>query len=266
MKIGRKVILALLASSTVVLVGFGVLASKLVLDGHRELEDAQIRSDTMRAADSTSNEIQVVANKLQDWAVWDDSYEYLLGKGPEFERRNITPAAFSGLSLCGMAFFDLKGEPVVARTFRDEALEPMPFSITAAITEAIDPLKVVQSGESRSGLVYHENHVYIVAAAPVVPSAEDKPPSGTIVFVREVEQSLLAQVCRLTKLDVAMFRCDEVAAFANKEPASLKKGMTLVEEADDSISGWTTLHDTHDQPVLFLKATTRREILLHASV
>lgn len=263
MRIGRKVILALLASSTVVLVGFGILACRLVLDGHRELEDEQIRSDTMRSADSTLNEIQVVANKLQDWAVWDDSYEYLQGTGPEFERRNITPVGFTGLSLCGMVFFDTKGELVCARSYKDESLAPMTAAMTAAVADAVEPLKVAQTGESRSGLLSFDNRVYIVASAAVVPSTEVKPPSGVLVFVREVEQSLLDQVRKLTKLDVLMFRQDEAAAHVNKEAASLSQGETFVETSETSVSGWTTLNDTHGRPVLFLKATTPREIFSH---
>ncbi len=263
MKIGRKVILTLLASSIVVFVAFGLLASKLVLDGHRELEDAQIRSDVMRAADSTLNEVTVVANKLQDWAVWDDSFEFLQGKGPEFEKRNITPVGFTGLSLCGMVFFDLNGVPLTARTYEDETLVPMSPSLLTAISEAVFPVNVSKSGESVSGIICHQNRTYIVAAAAVVPSSGEMPSSGAIVFVREVNQSLLEQVCKLTKLEVSLFRRDEPAVIAADQSYALEQGMSLVESTATSVTAWTPINDLHKRPALYVKATTPRDILRH---
>jgi sensor domain CHASE-containing protein len=85
------------------------VAQTFMLGSFIELEE----ETTSRTMESARNRLDDLVGELAiavgDWAPWDDTYWYVLGKNPAYEEANLTEGSFSNLKLNTMVFIDASG-------------------------------------------------------------------------------------------------------------------------------------------------------------
>ena len=91
-----------------IIVNLFVLRSVL-LNRFIDLEEAYVHDNLERVIQAVSQEL-VHLNKLNiDWAHWDDTYEFMLTKDPDYISSNLTEDTVSGLSLNFIYYIDNQG-------------------------------------------------------------------------------------------------------------------------------------------------------------
>lgn len=97
-----------LRARTLLLLGTGIavltltgalLASTLWLGNLRDLEVREMERNLERLEGVLRHEERTLLGTAQDWAEWDETFEFARGKNPGFPRKNILPETFEGLRL-----------------------------------------------------------------------------------------------------------------------------------------------------------------------
>lgn len=76
------------------------------------LEDKYIIENVERTKKEIFKEIEVLDTIVMDWAVWDNSYQFMIDKNPEYIKANLSEDTLNNLKINIMLFIDNKGNLV----------------------------------------------------------------------------------------------------------------------------------------------------------
>lgn len=112
MKIGQKVCLGLLLVTAIVFAGAYFFVAPSLSKAFSATQKAKAQSDLERASESISTEFKSILRQALDWGAWDDTYEFVKGRKPEYRQVNLTQNLFDTTGLDLLFILDAKGKVV----------------------------------------------------------------------------------------------------------------------------------------------------------
>ena len=170
------------------------LLSRDYLIGHfASLKSVIQRKDiesVSKSIDRTYNEIGSLA---VDWAVWDETDQFLQENNPEFIEEYFVPETFSSLGIDLVVLADKQGRTQYAARFAQDtstlhavngeaAAMMLPGGYFGNLEQRLAPPKAI---------ITLEGMPFLVTARAVYPTNGDGPSSGVILFGRQVDGNLL---------------------------------------------------------------------------
>ena len=105
--IGIMAVMLILTAGMVYLILHTVMQDKINI-----LEDKYIIENVERTKKEIFKEIEVLDTIVMDWAVWDNSYQFMIDKNPEYIKANLSEDTLNNLKINIMLFIDNKGNLV----------------------------------------------------------------------------------------------------------------------------------------------------------
>ena len=105
--IGIMAVMLILTAGMVYLILHTVMQDKINI-----LEDKYIIENVERTKKEIFKEIEVLDTIVMDWAVWDNSYQFMIDKNPEYIKANLSEDTLNNLKVNIMLFIDNKGNLV----------------------------------------------------------------------------------------------------------------------------------------------------------
>jgi Signal transduction histidine kinase len=188
-----------------------------------ELERESARKAAERAVALVEDDLDQLDVIVRDWAFWDDSWNYMKDRSPEFARSNLSDAALIPLDIGGIAMLDARGNVVFSGPGGGRQNAPFMKNFNAAGVKA----------ESR-GLSLSMGLLYLVDARPILRSDGGGEPRGTLMMARPITAERVARYSRLLDMSVRV-------STEQHEPAG--KGGSLLSESARSITAKAPLID-----------------------
>ncbi len=251
----------------VILVGAAFLLSRYVILRNLENAEKQVVLGYMEGIDALlEKEKRGIDSTLYDWSSWDDTYEFVQSRNQEYIDNNILSNPFSYLELNMMVFLDLSGNIVHAQAYNLESDEfvPVPQVVQTYLSGNHQDFQDADGGYI--GLTAFPGiPPLVIAARPVLPSFEDKPSQGTLVFGRFFTASVIDNLNIYTDSDISAYTTDDTTAPPDVRDIlseySADAPDIFVKNVDDRIvAGYRIMHDIHDEAVLILKLETTRNV------
>jgi diguanylate cyclase (GGDEF)-like protein/PAS domain S-box-containing protein len=156
-------------------------------------------ADAMREVNRAIDvEIQALDVSAHDWSAWDDVYDYVVSRDPEFHEASLADASYleMGLASDALVIVNLQGDVVdelIGRKFsRDET------AVAELHRLILGPHGLAErANETSSGLVgvlRAGDQAMIFAARPIINSEETAPSRGAFVLARAITPSVLARL------------------------------------------------------------------------
>ena len=101
--IGIMAVMLILTAGMVYLILHTVMQDKINI-----LEDKYIIENVERTKKEIFKEIEVLNTIVMDWAVWDNSYQFMIDKNPEYIKANLSEDTLNNLKVNIMLFIDNK--------------------------------------------------------------------------------------------------------------------------------------------------------------
>lgn len=252
---------------TVLLISFLIMnqaLSYIISQDFSQLEQRAIQKNVLRVSDALQGRIDELAVKLSDWSQWDDTYEFLMNRNEEYIQSNLQSEALGLLRINVVVLTDLEGEVVFQKQVRDGQVA-VPSKIF------LDHLKrdIVEKHISPEGVhgetVRLPEGVMMYVMRPITSSDGSAPVNGYIAFGYFFDQAVLAEMARITHLEIqAVFYDDRSATgeMAYVWNRLSPENPILIEDPRDNqnIVGNILLSDIYGQPTLFLRVLLDREI------
>ncbi len=176
MKIHTKTLLIFSLAIALLLSAAFVLTTQIILGQYRQLEHDLMLQRVERFHLDLQARLRPITSAVGDWGPWDDLFEFMQGRRPNFEEVNLGAPALSNLGLNFLSFWDNDGR-LVAGQFLNEstgAVEPLPGEVVESIrASGLVPQKV--PGDSASGRILVGKRVCLVSAAPITHSDRSGP-------------------------------------------------------------------------------------------
>ena len=87
-----KIVLSIISVIMIALFAILYVSKAIVLEGFARLEKKSIQKDIKRVENSINSEFSDLTKLCEDWAPWDDTREFMLGKNLQYEASNKSQA------------------------------------------------------------------------------------------------------------------------------------------------------------------------------
>ncbi|MCK6481303.1 MAG: HAMP domain-containing protein [Planctomycetes bacterium] len=254
-----------LRARTLLLLGTGIavltltgalLASTLWLGNLRDLEVREMERNLERLEGVLRHEERTLLGTAQDWAEWDETFEFARGKNPGFPRKNILPETFEGLRLDFMSILGARRsvwrrDPATGEVVRSDMEEP----------HADD------GREARTEIWSKGGTAVVVARRAIKRSGGEGEPAGTLLLGRNLDEDAVSALGSLARVSLrAVAPGDrsppwwEAGVGASPREAGERERAIRARD-DDTLEGEILLRDSHHEPALLLVVEEPREIL-----
>ena len=262
----RKILLIIGATATVLIIGLSAVLIALLTRGFGRLDEQAVQRSVQQAVDALQVQLNTLASKAADWAVWDESYQFIEDRNPQFIQSNCSDATFEVLGLSLMMFVDSSGRVVYAKAFDlGRGVErPLPVGLDRWLAPGGLLLQHSRWDSVQTGIIELPEGLMLVAVRPVLNSQRSGPVRGTVIFGRFVDRGVTAQIARLTQAPVAIHGAQErrqSAEFVAPDGAFISPHQVTTQVLDaDWIAGYAELKDLRGKPAVLLQVRVPREV------
>jgi sensor domain CHASE-containing protein len=272
MSIRAKTILSLFITMVGMIVIFYFTLCRIVSGGFAAVEnDAAIRN-VERVRETYASGIEALCAKTSDWAMWDDAYQFVQDRNPEWVQANIAPSAMSGMGLAAILVFDNAGELVTSAGYfaAGDRLAPVPPRVVSEHFSKASPLvHHAKPSDKKSGLLFTPGSPPLLfCSMPVLPTSGEGVPRGAMVFAKAFDRTAHEALMRTTKLALAFG--EEGAAGTPEAIAAQLRGMPAdtARQIDTSnpktLVGYTRFEDFYGKKNLIARIEMPRDVLAQA--
>jgi len=252
-------------------VSFVWVLNSVVTASFSSLEKTAMMRDAARVQAVFDAEVDGLRSVSGDWAVWTETYDFIAGNNPGYPTENLTANSLSVIGVDFMLFLDGQGRVVHAA-----ALDPVTGALiepTRVFTQAVAKLNAVippsvDERGARSGLVTVPGGSAAVVFEGISTSDGRVPPNGTLVVGQYVDDAQVAEVERVSKLDVTAVSPADRGRVLPGHPVAGEEalGRVYVDTSDPRvIEAWATLRGLDGNPGLFYAITEPRTSMQRAS-
>lgn len=246
-----------------------IVYHQVLLPSFLDLERQHIKSNVLRVTQAIGNELSHLSVLTNDWAAWDDTYEYIQDQNPDYESSNLVDSTFSLNKLNLILLIDKSGKKVWGKVFAEDFVTPIsvpPFDLDEFPADF--PLLKYGSGtvplnkQHTYGLITTGAGPMLCAARPVLDSLDNGPSRGTLIMGRLFNKDLIQKIGRLTGIHYTATPIEKQPSVSNTQ---LKENFEELHyrEAGGSFLASTTYTDILGEPALEITVIEKRDILDH---
>ncbi len=202
------------------LFGFAVLGflfNNALLGGYIQLDKVDLDDNAARVQRILDERRLDLEAKNSDWGAWDEAFQYIKHENDSFENKNLTENVFMGMRISVIAYLDDELRVISAKQFSTKVgkIVDVPKEDLTFLYKGSELISRSEQS-TYSGLIRFKGEPAIIAAKKVSKGDGSGPPTGRVVFIRLLDEDLLASLSKQALLDVR-FEEDNGFDFPSKQ-------------------------------------------------
>jgi len=202
---------------------------------------------------------------VTDWAVWDDTMEYVLGEYDEYYDENLDWGYIGELGMSFAAIFDSEANMLWGEAYADDnSIVPLESIFPGGINTGHPLLSPKKENGLMSGFINTPHGPAIVSSSAILWNNGDGPVGGHMLVGKLLDEERMAYMSRtmLTKLDLVQgdlpFLLPEFDV-AYEQLITGAKRFVVVKQAD-LVYGLSLMRDITGQPIGMLRVANESRI------
>ena len=263
MKLLTKASLIISITLLIVLSLFYLVMNHILLDKYTILESMEIQGDLERISDAIRYEIKINNNKLGDWAIWNETYQFIQNHNQDYIKNNLSNDEMATLGINVMVFIDNNKKIVATRTY--------PQHSSWQVTELIEYIRHSPNLLSHTfkessiyGLVTLANSLLILASRPILRNDKTGPIMGTLLFGKFFDTTLSQAITQRLRLNIRFYAGAEAQQHPSLQPAlaalARSQPFWVSPKNNQLVEGFTWFYDLNNQPSLLIQLSKNRPI------
>lgn len=198
---------------------FGIYRSWVVLPKLQEQQLFWQQKEVLVAQQALLNELSQLKTINYDYAVWDESYDFMQSFNQDYIDSNFLPDTFHSLKIDGSYFFDDKGKLVWGKGFDRNKLTALDFPeliingpniAQRLVIKSTEP-NVIRPGQMTAPIVEHatvygaiasQYGVVFFSATQIKKSNRSGDNAGFLVFLQLLRPDVLMRLSQLTGMQI----------------------------------------------------------------
>lgn len=170
-----------------------------VLPSFSALEEQAAERNQSRVLEAIQLQKDQVASSAGDYAIWDDTYDFMAGVAPAYEEKNVTAESLKTLGVNYFVAIDVAGRVVLDSGFAFDADEPRPLKLLSADRLPPDSplLSRARDVEIRSSLIQTPQGLAVIGISPILRSDRSGTQTGTLVLGRLLDMGAIRSATRV---------------------------------------------------------------------
>lgn len=216
MKLKYKTIIIALCSAAVLLgITYGIFY--WVFYGYVDTaQRSQVDKDFEMVETIIENEKENLNSILKDWAYWDDTFNFINDRNPNYVTANLNDESLENLNLNMMLFVNQTGEVV---GYGDFALtEEQSAMLMEKISQNNFYTGLLTDDEDvKTNLMILDGQPYLIASGRVNNSSRNTVSNGSMVMIKTVDDEMTAYISELTGVNVELREVGTVAVILENQ-------------------------------------------------
>lgn len=256
---GRTLIIVLVMLAC--LTFFLVYNVKTILHrGITQLENQYIYEHMERVQYEIDNQINNVQVIVDDWAPWDDSYNFMEDRNKGYIDANLTRACLKNLDINLIMFVSTSGENFYSKYIDSEGKEK---TVPDDLIQFLQKERLSNKNNTtfrQKGIINLREGPMIIASSPILTSNSQGPAHGNLIMGRLFNKKVVTDIRNKLKLDLTMHYL-ELHNPTKINNSIAKENQEYIELLSASkIAGHIIRGDVYGQPVISMDIIMNRDI------
>ena len=210
MKLRKKIMIITGVTFFCAMIVVFAVSHVIVLGSFARLEEQNVKTNVKRTTDALAEEIKGIGSIGGDWAAWNETRDFVLGKNESYIEGNLTDEAISNLNFNFMIYVNELGEIVQTKHVnRVEAVESQaPQSLLKYISDNKSLLDHTHTRDSKNGIILIDEYPVLASFWPISSNDYSGPIVGTLVSGRYLDDANIEGLEDRTHLSIEIVRSD----------------------------------------------------------
>jgi diguanylate cyclase (GGDEF)-like protein len=167
-----------------------------------QIDEREATANASRAAsqvDYSAQQLMVVTN---DWALWDDTYNFMHNHNSAYVGTNLTDQTLSSLGVDFIVFADSSGRIVASKAIDPDSRHgvPLPAGLSSYLATQLPKLHLTNPNTAKAGAANLSAGPLLLAVQPISNGDGSAPSDGLFITGSFLSQGRLAAIRKLTLL------------------------------------------------------------------
>lgn len=245
-------------------IGASWLVQKVIM--HPEFARLELReadADRQRVVEALHRDLEFLSRFANDYAAWDDTYNYLRNRNTKYEKANLVIETFENTKLDVMAYFLTDGTLVWGKARSAEGeLVAAPDLISVLRRQLPTILPTMKANARQQGYLKTEQGILLLGAAPVTTTDLSGAILGSVILGRFLTDSVVAELAARTGISFGLHRVDTLSVAEREAMTHLSRAGAVWRDVSDPalLRSYTLLGDLEGQPALLLRSDLPRVV------
>ncbi len=255
--------------SAVLLAIYIMLNSLLLTQTFSNFAYGTLANNTVRVANFLDEEVQKLDDIIVDWAVWNDSYQFMQKRRPDFVRSNLNDRTLGSLDLAFIAFVDNESRIVWSASRQADGgfMQQLDKAVRELIVRQTKMLLPDDQEGRIRGIAKLQDTFTVIASCPISDSEGTAPKLGTLVMGRNLTEAIIKKIEEKTRLRFSLADHFDSAPLGrlvrteHLQTASADLAIHIYDTNETTLSGHVKLKDITGDQAIDLIVSGDKEIL-----
>jgi PAS domain S-box-containing protein len=214
MNLRIKTLIIIVIYLAIILGSFIIYSSNTLEKSFVTIESDEVKGDLFRVEFAIADDLSNLDSSLADWAIWDDTYYFILGNNPDYVAYNLFADTYENLDLDVVLIYDSSEELIYAEAYNPDTgvTEPAPQALIERLNREFNRFRFdsPDSNATVSGFYSFNDQPLLLAARPVLTSIGEGPVAGTMFMGRYFDEEHSSHISESTGVDVTLFGPDDI--------------------------------------------------------
>ena len=230
MKLNKKFHIIMFLYTLGAIIFVSVLVNSVNQKNYIEVEE--VIFDGMRETfkNTIVNEIDTMEYILNDWSVWNATYEYISGERSNYIEDNITSEAYRDLNINYIAIFNEDMELLYGEKFNEDngKLEEIEK----------DTINIFKKHINEEGIIMVDESLILYSSMKITDNYGLSPAKGLMVFARNVDEGYKKEIEKKTNYNIELSIADREEKYEHNfslHDYGIKSDLQHIEDNNDKI-------------------------------
>lgn len=268
MKIRNKILIA----TALMWVGFILITYAVsryyLLDSFLKIEHNAVNHNLDRV-DGALNEVShSLYTFTADWAHWNGSYNFVLGKNPQFVADNLVMNVYTNSTINLLTYWNKSGKLIfgTAVDTNSKKLIPFPANLNQYLHPGSALLNRTDLDHDMRGYILFGDKIMFVAASAITTGEKSKPSVGALVTGRLLSPEVLNKIASISQTKLQLYTNNEIignSLLTQNLDKTIKNDGHFYQPLDaDNLEGFTLLSDINGKPIGYVRMVQPRVVYL----
>jgi sensor domain CHASE-containing protein len=264
-KITTRILLILAIMILVMVLAMSGIAQVFILSSSAQIEQQQSGTSVQLVTDQIRSEADQLGTKARDWAVWDDTYQYMVSRNQNYENTVIRAGTtFESLQITGLLYYDINGNLVASQGYdlRNKTTTNLSEGTASYFSQNTGLLTSTRGGKKKTGIVLLPDGPVLAGMHTILPTSGTGPGHGTLVVLRSFDASEVAAIQDRFHLSMQIISLQDPLLGGDSLVSRLSAPdapPVISRISDDQvIAGYSLIRDIDSRPILVLEVDSPR--------
>ncbi|MCL4254184.1 MAG: hypothetical protein KJ043_10435, partial [Anaerolineae bacterium] len=172
---------------------------------------ADTQDNLARAVNGLDLQLNAFMNQNEDWAHWDDTYQFIQDSNDTYRDGNLNDTTFTTIGINLVFYIDNAGRRIFEGAYDliNDARTTIPDSFEPYLTSEGRLRQLPNEMDSMGGFIMLPQGMMMVASHNILTGERTGPTKGTLIWGRFVDEAFMTQLREATRLNIDIFRAQD---------------------------------------------------------